>query len=276
MNRLFSITLLLLVGCNLFGQEISGVAYYTSKTTMNGNFGGRELSEQQKKMIMERMRQFLERSYTLEFTAKESIFKEEEKLDAPASGRGGGFRMSMAGGGGTRYKNLATKESIEETELFGKEFLILDTLSQNTWKLGKETKQIGQYQCYKATMSREVPNMEFRFGRRGDNEAENDSISKTRTIETVAWFTFQIPISNGPAEFGGLPGLILELQNDRTTILCTKVVMNPKEPVEIKIPKKGKKVSRSEFEQIQEEKIKEMRDQFQGRGGRREHRIMIN
>ena len=49
-----------------------------------------------------------------------------------------------------------------------------------------------------------------------------------KTIDIVAWYTPQIPVSHGPAEFGGLPGLILELTTDETVLLCSKIVMNPK------------------------------------------------
>ena len=34
-----------------------------------------------------------------------------------------------------------------------------------------------------------------------------------------AWFTPEIPVSTGPSMYGGLPGLILEINDDRTTML---------------------------------------------------------
>ena len=59
---------------------------------------------------------------------------------------------------------------------------------------------------------------------------------------------------------------ILELTNDNTVMLCTKVVMNPEKRIQISEPKKGEFVSRTEFENIVEVKTKEMRDMW--RGGR--------
>ena len=41
---------------------------------------------------------------------------------------------------------------------------------------------------------------------------ETKTIDVPKTIDIVAWYTPQIPVSHGPAEFGGLPGLILELK----------------------------------------------------------------
>ena len=50
----------------------------------------------------------------------------------------------------------------------------------------------------------------------------------TKETQTVtAWYTPQIPVSNGPEEFQGLPGLILELSYDSQTILCSKISLKP-------------------------------------------------
>jgi GLPGLI family protein len=89
-----------------------------------------------------------------------------------------------------------------------------------------------------------------------------------KEILVTAWYTPQIPISNGPGEYAGLPGLILELNFYRTTILCSKIVMNPKESDEIKAPTKGKEVSREEYNKIVKEKTDELRGNFR-RGGSR-------
>jgi GLPGLI family protein len=44
-----------------------------------------------------------------------------------------------------------------------------------------------------------------------------------------------------------LPGLILEVNDGKTVILCSKVVLNSKTKAEIKAPTKGKEISK-EFE----------------------------
>ncbi|MCB0424000.1 MAG: GLPGLI family protein, partial [Mangrovimonas sp.] len=61
---------------------------------------------------------------------------------------------------------------------------------------------------------------------------------------------------------------ILEVNADRTTILCSKIVMNPEEKEEIKKPSKGKEVTQEEYNQIVKEKIEEMREMYGGRGDR--------
>ena len=58
------------------------------------------------------------------------------------------------------------------------------------WQMSVETKEILGYQCFKAEC-------DFR-GR-----------------HWTAWFTMQIPMKDGPWKFGGLPGLILEVEESR-------------------------------------------------------------
>ena len=78
------------------------------------------------------------------------------------------------------------------------------------------------------------------------------------TLQTIAWFTPQIPAPLGPATYGQLPGLILELERDNITITATEVLPEIDQPELMKAPTKGKKVTEEEFDRIQEEKLKEM------------------
>ncbi|QNK76379.1 GLPGLI family protein [Winogradskyella sp. PAMC22761] len=261
---------------SLFAQDFQGKAYYMSKTTMDmDQFGGQDMSAERKKQIQERMKSFLEKEYTLIFSKSESIYKEEEKLEAPGSGGGRrGFGASLSGG--PKYKNVQTKEVIQDQEFFGKQFLIKDELKDLKWTMGTETKQIGQYTCFKATAT-VVPSgldiSSFRGPRgRNDDKSKDSTNSKEpvepKTIEVVAWYTPQIPVNQGPDDYWGLPGLILEVNADRTTILCTKIVLNPTEKETIEKPKKGEEVTQTEYTEITTKKLEEMRENFGGRGGR--------
>jgi len=290
----FALLLVVLAVSSLsFSQDFQGKAYYQSKTTMDmDDWGGREMSPDRKKQIMERMKSFLEKEYILTFTQAESIYKEEEKLEAPGGGRGfGGFGSSMTGG--PKYKNVKTKEVIQDQEFFGKQFLIKDDLTNLEWKMGTETKKIGQYTCFKATATKEVGKLDWRSMRRrgrdndttdgkkdatktndsikSGDEANSDPMSEIevpKTIEVVAWYTPQIPVNQGPDDFWGLPGLILEVNADRTTILCTKIVLNPVDKETIEKPEKGDQVTQEEYNEIITKKMEEMREMYGGRGGR--------
>ena len=138
---------LLLCTTSIFAQNFQGKAYYQSKTTMDMDFGGREMSEEQKKRIKERMKGFLEKVYVLDFTQTASVYKEEEKIEAPGQGGRGGFGSMMAGSfsQGTQYKDVQRGVIMESKEFFGKKFLIKDSLPNLEWKMEGETKQIGKY-----------------------------------------------------------------------------------------------------------------------------------
>lgn len=103
-----------------------------------------------------------------------------------------------------------------------------------------------------------------------------DEVEVPKEIEVVAWYTMQIPVNQGPGEYWGLPGLILEISAGKTTILCSKIVMNPAEKKEIKKPSKGQEVTKAEYNAIIKKKMEEMRQMFGGRnrgqrGGGRGH-----
>jgi GLPGLI family protein len=268
----------LIFSLNLNAQDFQGKAYYMSKTTVDMSQwgGGRQMSEQQKKQMMDRMRQWLERTYVLTFNKTESMYKEDEKLEAP-----GGSGPNMWGSSfspGPQYKNVKTKMFIQDQEFFGKKFLIKEEMKPIEWKMGTETKQIGQYTCFKATATR--PSTDINWARRSrnnnDTEKAKDSTKTSETeskdstsneldeepemIEIVAWYTPMIPVNQGPADFWGLPGLILEVSAGNVTILCSKIVMNPEEKTEIEAPDKGQVVTKQEYNTIITEKMEEMRN----------------
>lgn len=88
------------------------------------------------------------------------------------------------------YKNLKTRrfEIFHSIDMvYYKEQYDLPLMS---WKLESESKIIEKFNCKKATIS---------FGGRN----------------WTTWYTTEIPFSDGPYKFFGLPGLILELRDDR-------------------------------------------------------------
>ncbi|MAZ72179.1 MAG: ribonuclease Z [Flavobacteriaceae bacterium] len=300
--KLLSFLVIALISMVSFAQNISGKAYYESKTTVDmDEFGSPEMTEQMKKMILERMKSMLEKTYILTFNKNESIYKEEEKLE---TGAGGGFGMMMNSfSAGVQYKNLEKNQILEEREFFGKQFLINDTITNLDWNVTDEKKMIGQYLAVKATAIKKIDENDLSMARRrsrdndkkkGDKKEEEagdtDDIKYTgeetttdkkkdendpmndievpKEIEVTAWFTPQIPVSNGPGEYAGLPGLILEMTMHRTTILCSKIVLSTKAGDKIEAPEKGDEVTREEYNKIVKEKMDEMRENFRGSGGR--------
>ena len=272
-------------------QNFQGMAVYESKTStadfMKGMSGNREMTPEMQKQIEERMKKMFERTFILNFDKTASIYKEEEKLDAPGQQGGGRMMMSMMGGGGTHYKNAKDKQYVVDKEFFGKEFLIKDSLPKYEWKLEGESKQIGNYTCFKATAVVKVSESDFRnFRFRNNNAKEGEKKAETvkdtakakKTNFTddwempkenviTAWYCPEIPVNQGPENYWGLPGLILEVNDGKTVILCSKLVLNSKEKVEIKPASKGKEVTQKEYDEIVKKKMEEMREMNSGRGG---------
>ena len=246
----------------LKSQTFSGEATYQSATSFDFPMDSTRMSVEQYEMIKKRMASALQKEFTLSFNKTESLFKEVEKLEEEG-GRGLRMGVSMLSGtGGLVYKNVKESELREQIEFFGKQFLIKDELEDFGWSLGKETKMIGSYTCYKATATREVVNRTFKNG---------ESTTDTGTVDVAAWYTPQVPLSQGPDIYCGLPGLIMEVNFKETTILCTKIVLNKDKELTIDAPKKGEVVSREEYTETILKKMQEMEETYggrQGQGGR--------
>jgi GLPGLI family protein len=286
---LFSLLLLVAITSNA-QKDFQGMAVYESKTSTS-DFksrvqGNKDITPEMQKMIEERMKKMFEKTFILNFDKSASIYKEEEKLDAPGQ-QGGGFKMmtSMMGGGGTYYKNVKEKAYTVDKEFMGKEFLVKDTLTTYKWTMESETRVIGGYNCYKATAVIPASKTDFRNFRpkkeeekKDEAKADENKDKKTnfmdefdlpKDITITAWYTPEIPVNQGPEGYWGLPGLILEVNDGKTVILCSKVVLNAKDKVEIKAPKNGKEISQKEYDDTVVKKMEEFRQMNQGQGGGR-------
>lgn len=254
---------------NSVAQDFTGKAIYKTNRKSGFKIGGdSNISEAQKQELEERFQKMNQKTFILEFDKTTSSYKEEDKLNAPnpQANMGGVQIISVFGGGGSGslyFKNLKEKRFVSKTEIMGKTFLIKDSIPNYQWQLTSETKNIGNYTCYKAMFSAEVENMMMTV-----ENGETKQTKKSETITTTAWYTPQIPISNGPTIYHGLPGLILEINDGKTTIVCTEIVLNPLEKITISEPDKGKIVTQGEFDKIREEKNKELMERFQSRDGK--------
>ena len=258
----------LLVQTALSAQDFQGIAVYQTKTKIDMDLAASGIPADRIKFIEEMMKNQMEKTYILTFNKTASIYKEEEKLDQTVGSRPG-MRFSMMGGGasGKYYKNIQTKTSAKENEFSGKNFLIKDDLKTYEWKMEQETKMIGENLCFKATTIIEMPANanNFSFGRRNNDNKEEakKEEEKIELVPVTAWYSMDIPVSHGPGDYWGLPGLILEINAGNTQIMCTKIVMNPKEKADISEPNKGKVVTQKEYDEMLKVKMKEMQERFQ-------------
>lgn len=260
-------TLVVMISFSIYGQNFSGKAIYKTsrKTSFNVKTGNPGMDDKMAEEIKKKIQKMNQRTFELIFDKNTSTYKEKAKLAAPnpKARVGGAMVMSFGTGvGSTLYKNLSEKRYVNETELLSKRFLIKDTLTNYNWKLSAETKNIGNYICYKATFTREVENVKMSFV---NGEAKEEK--KMETIVTTAWYTPQVPVGNGPANWQGLPGLILEINDGRSLIVCTEVILNNGERLSLEEPSKGKVVTQAAYEKISREKTKEMMERFKSRKG---------
>ena len=192
--------------------------------------------------------QFNVSMYELTFAGDESIYqvqKQEELPPTSTTAPGGPPGMRFGRANRIVYKNLAENNMIDSRDFMQKQFLLVGEPIARKWKIGTKQKEILGHNCMEAS---------FRA----------DSVTAL-----VAWFTPQLSISNGPADYQGLPGMILQVDiNDGQRLLtATEVMLDSVDTSIIVAPTKGKEVTPEEFEKIREEKMKEMGIQHGGPPG---------
>ena len=143
----------------------------------------------------------------------------------------------------TLIKDLAGKKIYKEIFNSDYHYYMEDELPDYAWQITKESKKIGNYNCTKATSK------------------------KYRGRVWEVWFTTEIPVKEGPWKFRGLPGLILEAQDDGGTciIQVQKIELNSKETInfqkdsklDIKTFEESRKLSEERSKKI-EKKLKAM------------------
>jgi GLPGLI family protein len=279
---------LLFLVAPLMAQDFQGKAIYQSKTSVDIKLDGRGISDAQKEQIMESMKKSMEKSFELTFDRSGSIYQEEERLGTPGAAQSGVTLVIAGSDQGKYYKNVQTQTYVNETDMFGKLFLVKDSLQPWDWKLTSETKKIGNYTCYKATAIKKpdttLARRLKRLDKDQDNEMAKDSVAQDSTANNsllsriekpkdqliTAWYTPEIPISQGPGPYWGLPGLILEVTTERTAILCSKLILNPDKKEAVEPPAKGKKVSQAEYDEILSKKMEEMQERWQSNSHRKD------
>jgi GLPGLI family protein len=174
---------------------------------------------------------------------KEAMEKQKEEFQRRSERAGGNFSMRRGRSNEEIYNNIDNLQMVTFTELFGKEFLIEEE-AEYSWKIhAGEQRDILGHTCVKATYMKD-------------------------TTLVTAWYTPKLNVPSGPGGYNGLPGLILALsEGENKVYLATKIFEDFAEAPEVVKPTKGDKVTREKFNQIREEKMKEMGKMWSGRGG---------
>lgn len=244
MKQILMLVFMMLFSNIILSQDFQGIATYKSQRKSVIKLDSTQISSKSMEQLTMMMNRQNTKTFKLVFNKTESLYKEEKELESPQQA---GIKMSIVGastGSGILYKNFKERRYINQKESLGKMFLIKDLLQKYNWNITGEVKFIGQYKCYKAVMKR---------------EAKDQRAQKETVIEIVAWYTPEIPINSGPNSYHGLPGLILEINDGISTIVCNKVILSPEKKIKIIKPKKGKVISQLEHDKIIDKKSKEMK-----------------
>ena len=207
--------------------------------------------------------------FELTFGNNQSLWKaaEQENENDNISSSDGGMqiRMVVAGNDDVLYHNFETSKKTEKKEMMDKTFIIDDSIRSLKWKMTGETKTILNMPCMKATTTRTSTRTTMNVD---NGKMERKEIQDTSTI--VAWFTSNIPVSAGPAEFQGqLPGLILEMDvKDGTQTFKAISIAEKADLAVIKEPTGKKHYTPEEYKKERDKMMKEMQQNNQG-GNRR-------
>jgi GLPGLI family protein len=263
MKRLFFVVTSLLGAGMAQGQVKEGTIIYERKINMH-----RTIQDEQMRAMMP---EFRTSKHILQFSDSVSVYKlmPEDEAPDPFAGGGGGVRMILRGGAdaGELYKNFSQAKSVQANELAGKNYLIVDAIQQQPWKLGTETKQVLGYTCHKATRKIMQPMAVMRTMMMSSSGSRTDTTVRpqTREVEVVAWFADDIISPVGPESYGQLPGVILQLDIDNgQTVYTATELKKSVDMKDLKEPKKGKTVTREEYNKLQSDL---MNSQMQGMPG---------
>lgn len=178
------------------------------------------------------------RYFKLYIKDSESLFIQvDDAKDNASNASGNNISIETGNKDSGIYKNLKTNAYLRHTSLFNDEFLIKDELPIYEWKISEEKKNIGGFECKKATTT-------------------------INGVEISAWFSSKIKTSNGPSDSWGLPGLIIQLNTHKKTYKVIKVLDSTNFDVAQNKPKgskQSKEVKLKEFNKIRQEKINQIK-----------------
>ncbi len=128
------------------------------------------------------------------------------------------------------YYDLATGTKVVQEECLGKTFIVEDTIAPIEWEIRNETRMIAGRLCTKAV-------------KKGDTSGT-----------FVAWFSPETPLPIGPAGYGGLPGIIVQLDYMIESYVMQDDLKALEQAPALAPPDKGTKVTRAEMEEIKRSK----------------------
>jgi len=183
--RFYLIILITVINFNTYGKTIIDTLTFHTKMTYKVTFIGdsSNLSNQ----VSEDCVLFLNDTISLFESSKNHFTKDGKKIERTESGF-----MYMSWSIINSDNEILTFDwtTNQIADLSKNRYGYKESISDLVWELSDDTATIQNLRCQKATVQ---------FGNRN----------------WIAWFTTDIPISNGPYKFKGLPGLIVNIEDDK-------------------------------------------------------------
>ncbi|WP_170218310.1 GLPGLI family protein [Flagellimonas lutaonensis] len=127
------------------------------------------------------------------------------------------------------YQDSKKRTAFYYYKIRGKKYTIVNDSHMKDWELSNESKTIDEFKAYKATL-----------------KVFNERTSTYSIVE--AWYTPKLSLPYGPAGYGGLPGLILELKKGSIVYVMEEATMNPREGIKkFEVPNITNPISESDF-----------------------------
>ncbi len=173
---------------------------------------------------------FMVNYFNLSFTTAQSRYEPGREVEAPKISWG-----LPPGTDNVVHQDYGKGRVTAAKNIYEEHFLIRDVPQQHEWKILREVRTIAGYKCRKAV---------------------------TRVCDSVyvvAFYTDEIPVSGGPEQSGGLPGMILELAVPRlyTTWVATKVDVVSVKEADLVAPAKGREVTIGQLTAKLQESLKD-------------------
>ena len=174
--------------------------------------------------------------FVLYFDKDESLYYREEQLN---TGNGAELGQKLAKAltdTGTYYQNKEQGVNVRSFFGLGKDYRIENTLLSD-FTLTKERKKIGEFECVKAILS----------------------CTSCGGKEEIVWFAPSIPVPFGPEGYGGLPGLIVEVEKRTFTLRLSKLKFKTISKTKMKRPIKGELITEEDYRKLSKEARNKLR-----------------
>ena len=213
LKKLFSILFLIFIS-NSYSQTFRGIYY---RQALKGVGDSSELNEKAKKPM------YFSYVYSENKSLQELIEGGGTSIDtvyneypeAPGE-KFASENITILPKSGFYFKDFKSSNYRVYFDQNNKETYISDNMPKYDWNLINEYKTISGYKCKKATTIKKIMNT---------------------TQNIVAWYCEELTINDGPMDFSGLPGFIMQIEiNDTSVMKFEKLKVVSKENSEIKLP----------------------------------------